>query len=94
MKIIEEYTYTLPDWCLSALINADRSGLSDEDEADLNRFVARTQDDMIEQWGGDISLVWDDIKDIGFHYWNDINWYGSTCHKVKLYVYDASIPVK
>ena len=34
-----EYTYTIADHYLSALINADYSGLSDDEEIELNDFI-------------------------------------------------------
>ena len=35
----ETYEYTIPEWALCALINDDKSGLSDQDCLDLEEFL-------------------------------------------------------
>lgn len=39
--MLDTTTYTLPEWWASALINDDRSGMSDEDEAEIDKFLAK-----------------------------------------------------
>lgn len=41
MKIHDAYEYKIPDYALSALVNGDNDGLSEEDESALNAFLAK-----------------------------------------------------
>lgn len=80
MNIID---FVIPNWALSALINADMSGLTDEDEAKINKFVDKT----VAKYGYAIfSLPEDDELDLGFKYSNDIDNLGSDCSKLLLVI--------
>ena len=72
--------FDVPEWALSALINDDRSGLSDEDEAKLDKFV----NDVAKQYGNAHFLLGDmDGEDnLGFKQSNDIDNLGSNVYRV------------
>ena len=59
----EVYEYTIPTFYLGALINGDISGLSDEEERELNTFL--------ESLPG--NGHWDYDDEHYFSYYNDIN---------------------
>jgi hypothetical protein len=42
-KRIKTETYHLPSYWASALINADESGLTDQEQSDINKWVADTK---------------------------------------------------
>jgi hypothetical protein len=79
--------YNVPEWSLSALINGDYSGLSDEDENKLNRFV----DAVVKQWGN-ANFMLNDIDgedNLGFMHYNDIDNLGNNVYR--LYIKPSSI---
>lgn len=43
MKVIDSYEFRLPCWSMSYFINADSSGLDDDDLASCERFELRLQ---------------------------------------------------
>jgi len=72
--------FDIPEWAMSALINDDRSGLSDEDEAKLDEFI----NDVANQYGNAHFLLGDiDGEDnLGFKHSNDIDNLGSDVYRV------------
>jgi hypothetical protein len=73
--------FNIPEWALSALINGDMSGNSDEDIEKINAFVAKT----VEQFGNaNFMLADDEDRDLGFCHRNDIDNLGSNCEKLLL----------
>jgi len=72
--------YIVPDWAMSALINGDYTGLSDEDEQKLEMFI----DEVIKQNGNANFMLGDiDGKDnLGFKHSNDIDNLGSNVYRV------------
>lgn len=72
--------FDIPTWAVPALINADESGLSDEDQQKLNAFVDR----VVKQFGnanfmlGDI----DGEDDLGFKPTNDIDNLGNDVYRL------------
>ena len=44
---IQTYKLHLPNFWASALINSDYSGLTQQEESELNRFIEYWQDDLI-----------------------------------------------
>lgn len=74
-------TYTIPSHFLSALINTDESGLTDEESAALDKFV----DDNITEGHYFMALSADEKDDVGFCHYHDMQPYGvlaADCHKV------------
>ena len=86
------YEFTIPEWAVSALINDDYTGLSDEDEAKLNKFV----DNISVRYGNvHFSLPKDEEMDLGFCRKNDIDSLGSNCMKLLLHATDTGkMPAK
>lgn len=79
-EIIE---FTIPNWALSYLINADASGLSDEDEVKLKKF----EEETFKAYGNSsFSLPKDSELNLGFKPHNDIDSLGSDCSKLLLLV--------
>jgi hypothetical protein len=70
--------FTVPEWAMSALINGDYSGLSDEDEAKIDEFV----NDTVQEFGN--ANFMDGDEDLGFCRSNDIDSLGSNCYKLLL----------
>ena len=72
--------FDVPEWAMSALINDDRSGLSDEDEAKLDEFI----NDVVKQYGNAHFMLGDiDGEDnLGFKQSNDIDNLGSNVYRV------------
>lgn len=70
------YEFVIPNWAMSALINGDFSGLSDEDEDKLNRFIEEVTAEYGNAW---FMLPSDDKIDLGFKWRNDIDNLGSDC---------------
>jgi hypothetical protein len=72
--------YIVPDWAMSALINGDYSGLSDEDEQKLEMFIKEviTQNGNANFMLGDV----DGKDDLGFKHSNDIDNLGSNAYRV------------
>ena len=72
--------YTLPDWAVAALVNADYSGLTDEEAEELDAFSNRVK----EKYGnahfmlGDI----DGEDDLGFVKSTDLNNMGANAYRV------------
>jgi hypothetical protein len=63
-------SFTIPTWALSSLVNADDSGLEDEDIEKLNEFVDRT----VSQYGNANFLMGsDEDMEAQFTYRNDID---------------------
>lgn len=63
--------YEVPEWSLSALINGDYSGLSDEDENKLNNFTKQVSSEY-----GNANFILGDVEhkdNLGFKYKNDID---------------------
>lgn len=74
--------FDIPTWAVSALINADESGLSDEDQAKLNAFVQG----VVDKYGNANFMLGDvDGKDdLGFQHSNDIDNLGSDVYRLYL----------
>jgi hypothetical protein len=72
--------YIVPDWAMSALINGDYSGLSDEYEQKLEMFIKEviTQNGNANFMLGDV----DGKDDLGFKHSNDIDNLGSNAYRV------------
>jgi len=72
--------FNIPVWAVSALINADESGLSDEDQFKLNKFVQ----DVANKYGNANFMLGDvDGKDdLGFQHSNDIDNLGSEVYRL------------
>ena len=65
---------------MSALINGDYSGLEDEDEAKLNKFIA----DVVAA-EGNANFMLDDVDEkdnLGFRHYNDVDNLGSNVYRV------------
>lgn len=71
MKLVE---YTLPVYYASALVNGDYSGMSDEEETELNNFLK----EKVEQYGA-FYCVQADVEDVSFRWSNDMNNLGADC---------------
>lgn len=68
--------FEIPNWALSALINGDESGLTDEDQEKLNAFV----DDVVSKYGNAHFMMGDESEtDLGFRHSNDIDNLGNDC---------------
>lgn len=82
--------FDVPQWALSALINGDFSGLSDEDESKIMSFMERVSKEF-----GNAHFIYDDIEgkdNLGFKPYNDIDNLGSNVYR--LYIrpdYDKSL---
>jgi hypothetical protein len=61
--------FTIPTWALPSLINADDSGLEDEDVEKLNKFVDKTQ----EKYGNANFMLGDKSEETEFYWRNDID---------------------
>lgn len=61
--------FTIPTWAVPALINGDYSGLEDEDEEKLNKFVEKT----VAKYGNALFMLGDKSEETEFHYRNDID---------------------
>lgn len=74
------YEYEVPSWALGALINGDYSGLSDEDEQKLNKFI----DEVVSKVGNANFMLGDMDGDdnLGFRRSNDIDNLGSDVYRV------------
>jgi hypothetical protein len=72
--------FDIPTWAVSALINADESGLSDEDQFKLDNFVQ----DVVNKYGNANFMLGDvDGKDdLGFQHSNDIDNLGSEVYRL------------
>lgn len=66
MHVLEPYTAVLPSHWASALINGDRTGLTDEDEAVLDRVL-----ELNPEWSLPVSC-----EDAGFWIFHDAAPYG------------------
>lgn len=74
--------FDIPTWAVPALINADESGLSDEDQVKLNAFVQ----DVVNKYGN-ANFMLGDIEgedDLGFRHSNDIDNLGSDVYRLYL----------
>ena len=72
--------YVVPEWAMSALINGDYSGLSDEDEEALTQFV-----NYVEKQHGNANFMVGDIDgedDLGFQHDNDVDNYSGNVYRV------------
>jgi hypothetical protein len=71
--------FIVPNWALSALINSDESGLTDEDREKLNAFV----NDVVSQYGNaNFMLPGEGEMELGFLRSNDIDNLGSDCSRL------------
>jgi hypothetical protein len=71
--------FTIPDWALPTLINADHSHLTDEEEIELDNFVKET----VSKYGNANFLLGDENDDdLGFQTRNSINNMGGDCHRL------------
>lgn len=66
MAKLETYTAILPSHWASALINADPSGMTDEDEAELDRVL-----ELNPEWAQPVGC-----EDAGFRWIHDASPYG------------------
>lgn len=72
--------YLVPEWALSALINGDFSGLSDEDEEKIEKFIK----EVVKHYGNAHFMI-NDMEgedNLGFKYRNDIDNLGSNVYRV------------
>lgn len=77
----ESIEFTIPEWAVGPLVNGDYSGLEDEDEEKLNKFV----DKIVKQYGNAHFMPASDEEiDLGFCHSNDIDKLGNTCYKLLL----------
>ncbi len=78
--------YIVPSWTLGALINGDYSGLTEEEEASLERFtdmvVSRHGNAFFMQAGNGGEDDGSIGGSMGFRYSNDVDNLGSDCYKV------------
>ena len=72
--------FDIPEWALPALINADESGLTDEDQQELNTFVNR----IVKQYGNANFMLGDiDGEDnLGFKHSNDVDNLGNNVYRL------------
>lgn len=71
MKAVS-YKYVVPEYAVSAIVNGDYSGLTDEEETAVNNFIAGVvADNGVGCWGMD-----SDAEPYFIQY-NDIDHYGS-----------------
>lgn len=72
--------YLVPEWSLSALVNGDFSGLSDEDEAKIEKFIKE-----VTSHYGNAHFIVGDLEgedNLGFKYRNDIDNLGSNVYRL------------
>jgi hypothetical protein len=72
--------YDIPEWAVSALINGDDSGLSDEDIQKLNKF----EQEVVSQYGNAHFMAGDmeSEDNLGFMRSNDIDNLGSNVYRL------------
>jgi hypothetical protein len=71
---IKTETFTLPAYWASALINGDRSGMSDEDEQEMDAWLAQSEtkgcigcsDEQWFAWRNDANTMGGDVMDYTF----------------------------
>lgn len=76
---IEVIRYRLPAYWACALINGDYTGLSDEEEMEINNFLKRTEGSPVDvDWGtqgfyrcNDAGTLPGECADFIFHKYND-----------------------
>lgn len=76
---IEVIRYRLPAYWACALINGDYTGLSDEEEMEINNFLKRTEGSPVDvDWGtqgfyrcNDAGTLPGECADFVFHKYND-----------------------
>lgn len=72
--------YDIPSWAMSALINGDYSGLSEEDEEKLNKFTSE-----VVSANGNANFMLGDIEgkdNLGFKHYNDIDNLGGDVYRL------------
>lgn len=82
--------YDIPSWAISALINGDNSGLSDEDEVKLNKFTSE-----VVSANGNANFILGDIEgadNLGFRHSNDIDNLGSDVYRLYIKPNKERIP--
>lgn len=72
----------LPSHWASALINGDRSGMSDEDEAELDRIL-----ELHPEWALPVGC-----EEYGFTWWHDATRYGVRAGDCMIYSYLRNEP--
>ncbi len=73
-KISDELVeYSIPTWAVSSLINADDSGLEDEDIEKINKFV----DKVVATHGNAFFMLGEKSEESNFEFYNDIDRLGS-----------------
>jgi len=73
--------FKIPEYAVSPLINGDYSGLEDEDEKTLNKWV----DGIVAKYGNaHFMLPSNDELELGFCHTNDIDKLGNNCYKLLL----------
>lgn len=65
--------YSIPTWAVSSLINADDSGLEDEDIEKINKFV----DNVVARHGNAFFMLGEKSEESNFEPYNDIDRLGS-----------------
>ena len=70
---IEILEFTLPDWCACPLINHDGSGLSEEEDRSLVRFMQSLTEEYATACCVSVK------EDSGFTHSNDLNNLGDNC---------------
>lgn len=69
----EQFEYKIPQWAVCALINGDYSGLSDEDEENLNAFTdslpigghwSISDDEPYFSWDNDVDCLGNNVYDM------------------------------
>jgi hypothetical protein len=69
----ELFEYEIPNWAVAPLINGDFTGLSDEDESKLTKFM----DEVVEDHGNALFMLGDKSDESSFSPSNDIDNLGS-----------------
>ena len=68
--------FIIPNWALCSLINADNSGLENDDIAKIDSFVKKVHE---EHGNASFMLGNEEEDNLGFKYTNDIDSLGSEC---------------
>jgi len=71
MKQSDLVEYVVPNWSVPCLINADFSGLNDEDEKSLDSFIEQVKNEC----GNAMFMLGDKSDDYGFSHRNDVDSY-------------------
>lgn len=81
--MLETYTAVLPSHWASALINGDRTGLTDEEEAELDRVL-----ELHPEWYLPVTC-----EEVGFRWHHDASPYGVLAGDCCEYTYLREVPI-